>query len=99
NVVPYLLRSKRAKVEADLQTVTHAVNVYAMTRSLPSEADFPKLWEGPKTERLLEEKPVDPWGHDLVYRKRSEYQFVVFSKGEDGLPDTDDDISSDKMKD
>ncbi|NNB96068.1 type II secretion system protein GspG [Corallococcus exiguus] len=37
-------------------------------------------------ERLLERIPVDPWGHDYVYRVE-EGTPVILSYGRDGIPD------------
>ena len=47
-------------------------------------------------EHLLERLPVDPWGHDYVYRVEAGAP-VILSYGRDGIPDgegPDADLSS-----
>ena len=52
-----------------------------------------ELTEGPAP--LVERLPVDPWGNDYVYVRRSNRDFEIFSVGADGIEGTEDDIRMD----
>ena len=43
-------------------------------------------------EKFALEWPVDRWGNPLIYQQVDARHFVIFSAGEDGTPDTSDDI-------
>ena len=44
---------------------------------------------------LVERLPVDPWGNDYVYIRRSNRDFEILSVGADGIEGTEDDIRID----
>ncbi len=94
NVFTYIFKGKKGKAQSDITSICNAVDTYAMEKGLPAESDISKLWEG--EEKLLKAQPIDPWDEPYVYRKKGPREYVVFSKGEDKLADTDDDISSEK---
>ncbi|MBN1517919.1 type II secretion system major pseudopilin GspG [Candidatus Sumerlaeota bacterium] len=53
----------------------------------------PQNWGGP----YLDQDPVDPWGRAYRYKTPSDHgnaDFDVWSAGEDGIDDTDDDIGN-----
>jgi general secretion pathway protein G len=58
----------------------------------PSSAPAPRRWT-----RLIDKVPLDPWGNEYIYRfpgKKNPSDFEIFSKGEDGMENTADDLSS-----
>jgi general secretion pathway protein G len=58
----------------------------------PSDLRNPNKWKGPYvTNGTL---PVDPWGNPYQYELIGPRQFKIFSAGEDGEPNTADDISN-----
>jgi len=59
----------------------------------PKKNPIPKDWKGPYMKGASPLK--DPWGNSFVYRfpaRQNPRNFEVFSKGPDGIPDTDDDL-------
>ena len=94
------------KVHADLLTFKEMLAAYQLDNgSLPTtEQGIKVLWSKPTVEPIpprwrkqLDEETLDPWGHSYVYRypgKHNPDGYDLFSMGEDGLPDTDDDIGN-----
>jgi len=98
--------AKREKVQADLLAFKEMLATYQLENgTLPStEQGLKALWVKPTVEpvpphwrKQLDEETLDPWGHSYQYRnpgKKNPDKYDVFSMGEDGLPDTDDDIGN-----
>jgi general secretion pathway protein G len=98
--------TERTKVHADLLAFKEMLAAYQLDNgTLPTtEQGLQALWSRPTTEPvpphwhgLLEEETLDPWGRHYQYRnpgKRNPDKYDVFSMGEDGLPDTSDDIGN-----
>lgn len=58
----------------------------------PSDLKNPNKWKGPYvTNGTL---PTDPWGNPYYYEPMGARQYKIFSAGEDGEPNTADDISN-----
>jgi general secretion pathway protein G len=98
--------AKPEKVNADLLTFKEMLASYELDNgSLPTnDQGIKALWEKPTVEPVpprwhaeLDSEVLDPWGHPYQYRnpgKHNPDKYDVFSMGEDGLPDTDDDIGN-----
>jgi general secretion pathway protein G len=98
--------AKPEKVQADLLTFKEMLASYELDNStLPTtDQGLKSLWEKPTIEPVpprwhaeLDSAVLDPWGHPYQYRnpgKHNPDKYDVFSMGEDGLPDTDDDIGN-----
>jgi len=98
--------AKPEKVEADILTFKEMLAGYQLENgSLPTtEQGLKVLWEKPTIEPIptrwrkeLDEEVLDPWGHAYVYRNPGKHNpdgYDIFSMGEDGQPDTDDDIGN-----
>jgi general secretion pathway protein G len=98
--------AKVTKAQADLLGFKEMLAAYQLDNgSLPTtDQGIKVLWAKPTIEpvpprwrALLEQETLDPWGHSYQYRnpgKRNPDKYDVFSMGEDGLPDTDDDIGN-----
>ena len=59
----------------------------------PTSTPVPRRWV-----QQLKEMPIDPWGNPYTYRfpsKKTPGEYELRSNGPDGLPNTQDDISSD----
>ncbi|RKG61328.1 type II secretion system protein GspG [Corallococcus sp. CA054B] len=90
-----LERGERRRMTAqDMRHILMALTRYAERtgHALPPSAGLSVLEE----EHLLERLPVDPWGHDYVYRVEAGAP-VILSYGRDGIPDgegPDADLSS-----
>lgn len=70
---------------------TTAVGLNALVAP-PSDLKNPNKWKGPYvTNGTL---PTDPWGNPYQYELIGPRQYKIFSAGEDGEPNTADDISN-----
>lgn len=98
--------SKPERVHADILTFKEMLASYQLENgSLPTtEQGIKVLWEKPTIEpvpprwrKQLDEEVLDPWGHPYIYRNPGKHNpdgYDIFSMGEDGQPDTDDDIGN-----
>jgi general secretion pathway protein G len=98
--------AKREKVQADLLTFKEMLASYQLDNgSLPTtEQGIKALWSKPTVEPIpprwhaqLDSETLDPWNHPYQFRipgKHNPDKYDIFSMGEDGLPDTDDDIGN-----
>ena len=107
-VVPRLSgRSEQAKVsvaKTDIQSLLPtALKLYELDNGFfpttsqglealqvkPSSNPVPNNWNGP----YIEKKPVDPWGHEYVYKSpgtHRTYDYDLYSLGHDGAEGSDD---------
>ena len=98
--------AKPKRVEADILTFKEMLASYELDNgSLPTtEQGIKALWSKPTVEpvptrwhALLDGEVDDPWGHPYKYLnpgKHNPDKYDVYSMGEDGLPDTADDIGN-----
>jgi general secretion pathway protein G len=98
--------AKRTKAQADMLAFKEMFASYQLENgTLPTpEQGIKALWSKPTVEPIpphwraqLDQETLDPWGHSYQYRnpgKRNPDKYDVFSMGEDGLPDTADDIGN-----
>ena len=98
--------AKREKVQADLLAFKEMLASYQLENDMLPSTDqgLKALWSKPTVDpvpphwvKKLDEETLDPWGHSYQYRnpgKKNPDKYDVFSMGEDGLPDTADDIGN-----
>ena len=98
--------AKREKAQTDLIGFKEMLASYQLENgTLPTtDQGLKALWSKPTVEPIpphwekkLDEETLDPWGHSYVYRnpgKHNPDKYDIFSMGEDGQPDTDDDIGN-----
>ena len=98
--------SQETKARADILAFKEMLAAYQLDNgTLPTtDQGLKALWSKPTTEpipprwhALLESETLDPWGHSYQYRnpgKHNPDSYDVFSMGEDGQPDTSDDIGN-----
>jgi general secretion pathway protein G len=94
------------KAAADIVTFKEMLAAYELDNgTLPTtEQGIKALWSKPTADPVparwhaqLDSEILDPWNHPYQYRnpgKHNPDKYDVFSMGEDGLPDTDDDIGN-----
>ena len=94
--------AKETRVDGDLKTISTQLKTYEMSNyALPTtEQGIAALVEPPtappeprRWKKLMEEMPLDPWGHAYQYRcpgVKNPTSFDVFSMGPDGLESADD---------
>ncbi|NOK22048.1 type II secretion system protein GspG [Corallococcus carmarthensis] len=75
---------RRRRVAQDMRHILMALTLYTERTGhvLPPSEGLSLLEE----EHLLARLPVDPWGHDYVYRVEAGTP-VILSHGRDGIPD------------
>jgi general secretion pathway protein G len=98
--------AKREKAQTDILGFKEMLAGYQLeSGTLPTtDQGIKALWTKPTVEpipdhwrAMLESETLDPWGHAYIYRnpgKHNPGKYDVFSMGEDGQPDTDDDIGN-----
>jgi general secretion pathway protein G len=98
--------AKATKAKADLLAFKEMLAGYELDNGMlpTTEQGIKALWAKPTVEPIpprwhkkLDEETLDPWGHPYQYRypgKKNPDKYDVYSMGEDGLPDTDDDIGN-----
>ena len=98
--------AKPEKVQADLLTFKEMLASYELDNgALPTtDQGLKALWAKPTVEPIpprwhaeLDEEVLDPWGHPYQYLnpgKHNPDKYDVYSMGEDGLPDTPDDLGN-----
>jgi general secretion pathway protein G len=98
--------AKKEKAQADLLAFKEMLAGYELDNgTLPTtDQGIKALWSKPTVEpipprwhAMLDQETLDPWGHPYQYRipgKHNPDKYDVFSMGEDGLPDTADDIGN-----
>jgi general secretion pathway protein G len=100
NVLGSAERARTRKAEADVTQIASAVRMWLLHNpgQLPELDDL--LRKDRRGEAYLDSYAEDPWGNDyIILRGERVNDFVVVSKGPDGILDTDDDIRSDAGRD
>lgn len=104
NQIGVLDTGKETAAKANMQTIRMNLVTYNM-----SAGNFPSSEQGLKAlvtrpegeprplswKKILDEVPMDPWGHPFVYErpgKKHPESFDIYSTGKDGKPGTEDDI-------
>jgi general secretion pathway protein G len=98
--------AKREKAQADILAFKEMLAAYQLDNGVLPTTDqgLKALWSKPTVEPIpprwhsqLDEEVLDPWGHPYQYLNPGTHnpdKYDVFSMGEDGLPNTDDDIGN-----
>ena len=98
--------AKLRQVDADFKSFESAFAMYKLNAGSfpttqqgmkalvekPSSTPVPRRWS-----QIMKKLPPDPWGADYGYRfpgKKVASDFEMFSKGEDGIENSADDLSS-----
>lgn len=98
--------AKPEKVGADILTFKEMLASYQLENgTLPTtEQGLKALWSKPTVEPVpqrwrkeLDEEVLDPWGHSYRYENPGKHNpdgYDLYSMGEDGQPNTEDDIGN-----
>jgi general secretion pathway protein G len=87
-------KGSKAQAETQMHNFEQAINMYyAENRKLPqSLQDLTQ--EGKNGDSWMDSIPKDPWGNEYDYRRLdNKSKFVIRSYGEDGQPETEDDLT------
>ena len=99
-VMDALFRSNIKKAKVDIRQIAQAVQMFQLRNNgrLPDdlEALVTPDENGQTYLQDLTEVPLDPWGNEYRLEPDPEHprQFIVRSYGEDGQPETEDDITN-----
>ncbi len=90
------------KAKTDLNTIHETIALYLLKHNRVPDSLDALIVEDERGMVYLEgyeEAPQDPWGNAYEIRSLEGYRkYEVISYGQDGEPDTDDDLSSMKKK-
>lgn len=93
NVWNALFQSNRDTAKIQMKNFATAIDMYKMTnKKLPDSLDTLTQTTDENPEPLLDKVPKDPWENDYEYRPEGNKKYQLRSIGEDGQPDTADDI-------
>ncbi len=113
NLFPNIFKAQRDRAQVDVDVIKEAIGTWRLGHNgkLPDAGEFPQCLtekgeDGREpyldSDKLVEGRLLDPWGHEYVYTKHSSSSFEVISYGADGAPGGEGDnadISSKRNKD
>jgi general secretion pathway protein G len=95
NVGGRVRESQIRRAKADIMSYSNAVDLYALDHNDNYPRTLNDLITG--NRRYVRELSTDPWGNPYNYKPGTDTKkadFVIFSSGPDGIPGTDDDVTS-----
>ena len=93
NIWNMLFQSNEAAAKTQMQNFGQAINNYRLTnKKLPGSLDELTETDGRNPHPYIDSIPDDPWGNPYDYRVQDRTKYQIRSNGEDGMPDTEDDI-------
>jgi general secretion pathway protein G len=88
-----LFQGNVTAAQTQMKNFESAIDQYKMrNKKLPDTLDALTETDGRNPHPYIKSIPDDPWGNPYEYRKMDRNEYQLRSNGEDGLPDTDDDI-------
>lgn len=85
-----LTKANIKEAQIELSNLDGMVNQYLLTTS---PRRLPDTLDDLVKEKIVKDKvPLDPWGNPYVYRKVNNREYELFSMGEDGQENTEDDV-------
>ena len=93
NVWRALFESNYQAARTQMKSFGNAIQQYKMSnKKLPDSLEDLTQTDGPNPYPYMERIPLDPWDNEYEYRVIDRNTYEIRSMGEDGLPDTDDDV-------
>ena len=94
DVFAALFKSNIKTAEAQMQGFAQAIDLYKLDKKkLPSSLqDLLQTDNERGGGAYMKTIPKDPWGNEYEYRATGNKDFTIRSYGDDGQPDTEDDI-------
>ncbi|MDF1702222.1 MAG: type II secretion system major pseudopilin GspG [Planctomycetota bacterium] len=94
NIWNMLFKGNVSAAETQMSNFESAIDQYRMSnKKLPDSLDALTETDGRNPYPFMKTIPKDPWGNEYEYRVLDRSTFQLRSYGEDGEPDTDDDIT------
>ena len=97
-MVNYGGRAREAQIRAakgDIATLSTQVDLFALDNNDNYPASLDDLFSGKR--RYIKELQPDPWGNPYNYKEPTDVMlgdYSIFSSGPDGIPGTEDDVTS-----
>jgi general secretion pathway protein G len=83
-----------AAAEAQMSSFESAIDQYkTQKKKLPDSLQALTETDGRNPHPFMKRIPVDPWGNEFEFKILGNTEYQIRSYGEDGLPDTEDDIT------
>lgn len=99
NIWSMLFEGNVRAAETQMKNFESAIDQYRMQKKkLPDSLEALTETDGKNPYPYMKSIPVDPWGNEYEYRVLDRSNYQLRSYGEDGEPDTDDDITWPKEK-
>ena len=94
NIWNMLFTSNVKAAEAQMANFQQAINNYRLeNKKLPGSLEELTETSGKNPHPFIDNIPDDPWGNPYDYRTLDRSTYQIRSNGEDGMPDTEDDIT------
>lgn len=94
NIWNMLFEGNVRAAETQMSNFEGAIDQYRMRhKRLPDSLDALTETDGRNPYPIMKTIPQDPWGNEYEYRSLDKSTYQLRSYGEDGEPDTDDDIT------
>ncbi len=94
NIWNMLFESNYQAAKTQMSSFGQAIDTYKMSnKKLPDSLQQLTETDGRNPYPLMKTIPADPWGADYEYRVLDRNNYQIRSYGEDGLPDTEDDVT------
>ena len=99
NIWSMLFEGNVRAAETQMKNFESAIDQYRMRKKkLPDSLEALTETDDRNPYPFMKTIPVDPWGNEFEYRVLDRSNYQLRSYGEDGEPDTDDDITWPKEK-
>jgi len=93
NIWNMLFTSNVSAAEAQMDNFQQAINNFRLAnKKLPGSLEELTETSGKNPHPFIDKIPDDPWGNPYDYRTLDKTKYQIRSNGEDGMPDTEDDI-------
>jgi general secretion pathway protein G len=88
-----LFQANRDTAKVQMRNMAQAIDMYKMeNKKLPDSLDTLTQTTDGSQDAYLDKVPKDPWDNEYEYRAEGNKKYQLRSLGEDGQPDTEDDI-------
>jgi len=93
NIWNMLFESNVKAAETQMSNFASAIDNYKLTnKKLPDSLQQLTETDGRNPHPYINSVPKDPWGNEFEYRPGDRNDYQIRSAGEDGIPDTEDDV-------
>lgn len=100
NIWRALMESDISRAETQMKNIAGSVDMYILQhRKLPGDLSELTQEDQRTGEPFMDNIPDDPWGNSYTLKALDRRKYQIVCAGEDGVPETDDDIVHPKSQD